>query len=613
MERQAASNDVQSQKYGVSDFKDGKDKEIIGYLVIALFVLVMYVANISFYVRFTETVLPMGDPFTYTFGFFLLLDYAQQDYWGTLRMILTSYNWYWLMNIPIVLLSPFLVKEPFSLSVVNFIMYGLATASFFRLARYLGFSAGFSFILALILWIYPVNYGFLTHSSVPVLALDAMFSGVLYVAIAHMLIYAIDPSKIKNALIAGGTAGIAVWGRGNSLPVVGLVIFYPLVVATYAVWKQKSRPLLVNFMIFGLIAAGLSAYFYIINWTPITTYYTAHVVFVTRHAWNLHDAMPYIINIPGFFFWRTADSFPTISMSWISHALVFASLYVSFKRNKHLSENQTKSFQLLSGTGAFIYFGTYVANIVLFTDPLLNIYNALLVYRPLLIGLTLCIIVVLSSFVIARKIRIGQWIMIPLAAVALAYGVFFTGLQTPLARASDRPTPREVESFALGLDELLEGGTLSVLWYQHYNPVILRYYRAKNDLLDVKLYRNKYYNDIWSQYDYTEENRKRIREEIKKHFEEATLIIIPEYSDLYYQHQPYALYKFRDEIVDYLNSPDSPRLVVLMILNDTPTARLLVLQREDEAGGKGEPLKLPYGPSGGSPRPDYSDKVIRHP
>ena len=612
MERQPASNDVQFPEYGPIHFTPGKENGHYGYLVIALFVLSMYVATIEFYVRFTETVLPINDPFTYTFGFFVLLDYAQHDYWGTLKMVLTSRNWYWLMNIPIVLLSPLLVKEPFSLSVVNFLMYGLATASFFRLARHLGFSAGFSFILALILWIYPVNYGFMTYSSVPVLTLDAMFSGVLYVAIAHMLIYAMDPSKIKNAVIAGVTAGIAVWGRGNSLPVVGLVIFCPLVVAASAVWKQKSRSLLVNFIIFGLIAAGLSAYFYIINWTPITTYYTVHAAFVERHSWNLHDAMPYIKNIPGFFFWRAEDSIATISISWISHALMLLGLYIGFKRSVQFSERHRNALKLLTGTGAFIYFCTYFANILLFTDPLMTIYNVLYIWRPMLIGLTLCIIVVLSSFVITREIRIGQWVMLPLAVVALSYGFFFTDLQTPLARTSDRPTPREVESLALRLDELLKGGTLSVLWYQNYNPVILLYYRAKNDLPDVKLYTNKYYYDIWSQYDYTDENRKRIREGIRKHFEEATLNIIPEYSDLYYQHQPYALYKFRDEIVDYLNSPESPRFVVRMILHDTPTARLLVLQREDEAGGKGEPLKLPYGPSGGPPRPDYSDKVIRH-
>jgi hypothetical protein len=94
----------------------------------------------------------------------------------------------------------------------------------------------------------------------------------------------------------------------------------------------------------------------------------------------------------------------------------------------------------------------------------------------------------------------------------------------------------------------------------------------------------------------------------------AAIVIIPEFMDDYSGSQPYAVYKFREEWGAWLNSPDAPKMRVLMILQDTPRVRLLVLQREGLAQGRGDPMKLPWGVrSAAQSEADYSSAVARIP
>jgi hypothetical protein len=50
---------------------------------------------------------------------------------------------------------------------------------------------------------------------------------------------------------------------------------------------------------------------------------------------------------------------------------------------------------------------------------------------------------------------------------------------------------------------------------------------------------------------------------------------------------------------------------VVAILQESPTKRLLVLQREDVAGGRGDPLHLPWSDRPSPLLPDYSADVVR--
>ena len=72
-----------------------------------------------------------------------------------------------------------------------------------------------------------------------------------------------------------------------------------------------------------------------------------------------------------------------------------------------------------------------------------------------------------------------------------------------------------------------------------------------------------------------------------------------------------AFYKFKDDWAAWLNSKEAPRLRVVMLLRESPDIRLLVLRRENEAKGQGDPFRLPYADEPDLPPPDYSDAVIR--
>ena len=116
---------------------------------------------------------------------------------------------------------------------------------------------------------------------------------------------------------------------------------------------------------------------------------------------------------------------------------------------------------------------------------------------------------------------------------------------------------------------------------------------------------------MWSMSDYSDEKRARVLEQVKFAFSHAALIVIPEFLDEYGANEYYAFYKFKADWAAWLNSNDAPRLRVVMFFHENPNIRLLVLQREDQAKGQGDPFRLPYADEPDSPPPDYSDAVIR--
>ena len=585
----------------------------LGYAAIAVFVLLSYVAVLGLYERFANEVLPHGDPFTYTNSLFRLLDQSRAHYFGTILAVIRGDvgGWYRLLQTPTALLAPILAKDPAILSVVNYLIWGLGTAAFFRLGHAIGLGVGRAFVAALIPWVWPVNYGFADYASIPVLALDASFTGALTLALGNSFVFALDPRSRLNGIIAAVSIGIAVWGRGNSAPVVALVVGWPCLLAVWNALRSKERGVWFNVTIAAALALAMTVEFYATYWRPITGYYSLHADFVERHHWNLRDALPYIKNIPGFMFWRSENSWLTMGLSWASHLVPLFALGVAW-RSRAIAPERRGACRQLALAGALIYFGTYAADLALWTDPLINIYNALLIWRPMLIGLSLSVIVLYIEQTDPLRMR-PDLRLLPQAGVAfLLWGAIWNAHNTPWEWGVGRPGPRTVERFALDIEPMLDRkGTLGMLWYRSWSAPILQYYRAKNDYPDLPVYRGKNWTDIWSQADYSAANRVRVLEEVKENFTNASLIVIGEYLDEYSPEQPYALYHFRQDWADWLNSPEAPRLRVRLILQDSPRIRLLVLQREELARGRGDPFRLPWGNRPKTPPADYSDAVVR--
>jgi len=563
------------------------------------FAAVYYIINIKFYIEFLENVLPYGDPFTYTSGYFRLLDDAHSKYFVTIaRIFYGDFSWYWLTNLYIAFLSPFLVKEPYSLSVINFVMYWIASLAYFQLGRTLGLSRGIAFLIGLIVWVFPINYGFSTYSSIPVLGLDSMFSGALFASSALSLTYALHPEKRINAALAGVFFGLAVWGRGNSLPVVGMISFIPVSYLIFNTWKSHDRNYYINLTVFVALAGLMTLSYYAANWAPLAQYYSHHMTLMTRETWSLDQAKVWIYNVPGFLYWREEGSLATITLTILNHLAVPLALWVGFFKTGFMNPFMQKGLRLLALTGAFIYLTTYIVNIIFFIDSSLTLYNVLLIFRPILCGTALLFVVLGVVAIEKKKITIRRYMIVPILVGMWIYAVFFTIQQTPMEQGKERPSPDEVENFSIGFDDILKGERLSFLWYGYYNSQIINYYRRKNGEKDINLYnrdRGKNYYTLWSGLDYSEEVRLRVQKEIRAQFENASAIIIPEFLDHYVQHQPYTLYKFREEIANYLNDPNSPRFVVLGYIEDQPGVRLMILRKLELAMGEGAPLTLPYG------------------
>jgi hypothetical protein len=414
------------------------------------------------------------------------------------------------------------------------------------------------------------------------MGLDSAFSAVLYIAVAETINFSLNPHNKKQAIIAGLSAGVAVLGRGNSLLVVGLVISLPVLLIVYKYKFDKSnRIILNNFLIYTALFILIGGYFYYRNYVALSGYYSNHVSFFTRHSWNLVDAHKWLVNIPGYMFWQVENSRISFWMTILLHIFeLLALIYVLLKQKEILSE------KIVILTGVFIYFSTYLINIYLFTDPLFSLQNCILQYQPMIIGLALTIVGIIS--LICHKINKKNFKLINYIFITglLLNAYVFTVLQTPLEWAKARPKPKDVELFSLKLDDFTDNGTVSILWYSYYNPQIFSYYRVKNNLPEAKIYRGEYYNQIWSQSDYSDKNKLRVQKEIKDQFHNASIIILPEY--LYNLNgQPYAFSIFKDVIAEYFKNvkPNNFRLIDTIV--DRPGVNLIVLQRVDLAGGRG--------------------------
>ena len=331
----------------------------------------------------------------------------------------------------------------------------------------------------------------------------------------------------------------------------------------------------------------MAAFYYLNTYDAISSYYSNHLTFFTRHEWNYIDAKKWFFNIPGYLFWQKENSFLAIFFTLVSHAFniylsVIVLLYKKFSKEK-----------ILIITGVFIYFATYFINLILFTDPLFSLQNCILQYQPMLIGLSCSILGVIIYWcrekheVLDSSIfnYINLNLLFIIFSLFLVY--FFTKVQMPHELVNGRPEPRKVENFSLNIDDYLSNnGKVGFLWYGFYNSRIVNYYRVMNGAGKINnnyyqdpIYMGKYFNNLWTSSDYSEENRRKVRIEIENHFENAQIIIVPEKLS-YISKKRCAFCYFSDDFATYVKSDTFPKMVILEKIEDTPGKNILILKRE---------------------------------
>ena len=182
----------------------------VAYGAIALFVALSYILLVGRYIDYLNNVLPHGDPFTYTISWFEVIDYYRvYGYLHTLRHNLSDGpSWYRLMDVSEASLAPILAKKPYVICIVNYVLFGIATIAFYRLGRRLGSTIWVAFAIALIPWLWPINYGFEDQTSLPVTALDASFNAALLWAVAQAYIFVFDLRLSAHPTSAGAHIGL---------------------------------------------------------------------------------------------------------------------------------------------------------------------------------------------------------------------------------------------------------------------------------------------------------------------------------------------------------------------------------------------------------------------
>jgi hypothetical protein len=200
---------------------------------------------------------------------------------------------------------------------------------------------------------------------------------------------------------------------------------------------------------------------------------------------------------------------------------------------RHIAVTNIGMVKLLSVSGCFIYFAQLISNIIFFTDPLFSLENVLLIYRPMTLGMSLSFLSVLFLLHYQTRVMLSEVVVVPTILVLLVWAITFTLIQTPWDRGKHLATPSQVERFSVSIDDRIGVGAVSFLWYGHYNPRILQYYRSKNKLKPILFARFGHADEIWSPSDHSAENQEKTINEIRKHIQNASLIIVPEFLDMY--------------------------------------------------------------------------------
>jgi hypothetical protein len=572
------------------------------YYLSGVVILVLYLISMKYSYLYHKALVPRGDPFSYCVNFFAFLDTLQLDYWGGIASLFKGGNWYLLINTFLALLSPILVKEPYSIMLVNFILFGCASISVLRIANYLKYSVSTSFFLASLIFIFPSNYGFKYSVSLSQMQLDTAFLAAMIIAIANTLIYCFEPNSKKNAFIAGVSIGLGVWSRGNSLLYLAICLAFPLVVAIRNIiinyHLQNRKSFLSAFCFFLLPLVLMVGIFFGAYWKSILDYYSVHKGVISNQSTiDFRVLWLMLKSYPGRF-WNYGTVYPIFTL--MMHAIVIFSLFASFTLRKGSgSGNVKKELNIISITGAVIFYGILLFNLIFLSKSQFNVMH---IHVLLNAGLVFCCFSLFSVIITTLKNKLDyKKCLRPsiIAIMVLFYGGTLTAIQTPKEPLPFAATPHEVEAFAINLHKFLENRSMAILWYETYNLAIINYYRIKNDLPSIQFYTNQYWRDLWLP-PYREDNKENIMKGIKEALNNADFVLIPEFSDSYFLHAPYPFYHVGKEFAAYLNSMESPKFIVRKILYE-PTVRLLLLQKLEDAVKEGIdrfiPLKLPYGPS----------------
>ena len=556
-------------------------KSILIYSIFLIFfTLLMYFNLLRFYIPITQEIIPWGDPFTYEMSYYELLNRIKNGNFLSIASYIFESNWYWLTKILIFIFSPVIINEPYSLCLINYFVYGVASLLIFIYFKENSFSNSVSFFCSLLIWLYPINYNFIEYSAIPIMGLDSTFIGSLYCLIFSYLIFLKRKKILVNQLIFAICLCAAFVGRGNSIAVLGMLLLYPTVHFLYYLIKTRNFSDLKNFILPSIMFLFTVLLFYGLQLKHILNYYSIFEGFLSNSSSLL---LPYLKHVPGIFFiypdqkiinLMVVTDYRLVVISLICHLIViFGFFYFKNIKNKNL--------KLGLKTGIFIFYSTFILNLLLWMNPHINIYNAQLIWAPMRIGLLLVVSIIFASYFENYKADVAKFF----SAVSLVLIFFistnlFNTYKTEIYKNNIDSNPQNIKRIQSFIKENADDHKSIILWYGPYlNPRIINYYSLKKGEKTINYYRGKYADDIWNQSSKNTEFINKVNYEIENIFNEADLIIIQENSKNYIGAP--AFYRYSKFITQQIaiGKLDKFKLVATV---KSSRGNLLIFKRSDE-------------------------------
>ena len=133
----------------------------------------------------------------------------------------------------------FLTKNIFNFSLINYLAYCFSSLIIFIFLYKLNINFRLSFLFSLSIWIFPINYHFFDYASLLNSGLDSVFVASLYCVIFSFFLALNNLNNFKYLFLFHFCFIFSLSARGNSLPIILIVLFIPFLKILFNLIKKN--------------------------------------------------------------------------------------------------------------------------------------------------------------------------------------------------------------------------------------------------------------------------------------------------------------------------------------------------------------------------------------
>ena len=569
-----------------------KKKITISLLLLILYALFQYIVQINYSIEYFKNINPSGDSYTYELGHYIYFNFIKNNNILDSILYLINGQWYWSQRFSVLISNFFLVKETYSFNFINYLSFLIANFVIFYFLNNINQSLKTNFLLSLLIWIFPINYHFFYYGSLLNSGLDSIFIAYLYCLIFSLFLLINNITKKTNQIIFILSFIFCLSSRGNSLPILLTVSLIPGIILLIRLYYKKIK--LEDLIFIICLPLIFSFYFYYKNINNIFSYY-GDFNFI-KNPYFFEYFLIFLRNIPGIFFYYPHSfevdlmkqfNLYTFVISMFFHFIFLVSIFYI----KKLKDN---NFKIYLSTSVFIYFFFLIYASTFWNTPHINIYNALFIWSPMMLAITILSIIYLKIFFekINSKLIFLLFfsLIIYLPILSMKYNL------NKDIKYYEGSKPYEVKDLA---DFIHDNKDLKpIILYTEPNWIsnrLVDFYLMQANKKPINWFRDKYADDIWNPTRTGEIYKNEIRSEIRNIFQKSNLIVIPQSSFGYTKQDKnnlilHGFYRYNNLITEYLKTDDLNKFEIVKKFNTKKTT-LLVLKRNPKTTNK---IKLKF-------------------